>query len=374
MVANKMADNQPAEMDFPTGVLEDTRPAEEKAKDFMGVELFGAVTPPLYLPWENWKVSPENVKMLATFPIQNQDGSYSCLSQSGVLALAINNFIEEKQYKRMSPRSIYPRRRNAPSTGMWADDLGNLCINNGVIFESVLPSDGQNEGMMNDLSDFIPSFAAVAKIYRAKNYVWLTPTKIDEVANVLSQGKPVVLTLQFDSGEWAKEVPTLLNQNSNALNGHAITALPGAFFTYTSGAGVKKAVLIQDSWGISSGMNGRRILTEDWFTQGRVKAAMYFVDLQNLTTINPTQTKPNYHFAFNLSLGAQGNDVAMLQRCLGYINDDNGYLFPLDTPPTGFYGGITRAAVKRFQAFYVLPVTGNVDDQTREKLNEIFAQ
>jgi peptidoglycan hydrolase-like protein with peptidoglycan-binding domain len=290
------------------------------------------------------------------------------LSQAGALALAINNYIEEKKYTRMSPRSIYPRRRNKPGTGMWAENLGNLCRDNGVVPEGILPSDGMNEAQMNDLSDFLPSFDPICKLYRAKNYVWLTPTSIDEVANILSRGLPVVICLQFGDGEWAMTVPNLLNTNPNAQYGHGICALPNSFFMYNG----KKAVLIQDSWGIASGMNGRRILTEDWFTQGRVKSAQWFEDISDLATLNPDQAKPSYKFTVNLTLNMQSNDVAMAQRCLGYLKDELGYLFPLNVAPTGYYGGITRAAVNRFQVLYALPVTGNVDNPTMAQLNKIF--
>jgi len=363
------SDEVPAEAGFPSGLLEDNRPAEQKAKDFLARELYGAKVPVLTFPdYQDWQNNEANKKMLKTFAIQNQDGSYSCVAQSGALALAINNYIEEGHYERMSPRSIYPRRRNKPGKGMWIDDLGNICTTQGVIFEGVLPSEGLGEDAMNDLSDFLPSYESIAKIYRPKHYVWLGLT-IDEVAGILAQGKPVVLALQFDNGEWAKEVPTLANKNSTAQYGHAITALPRAFFMYNG----QRAIMIQDSWGVDSGMNGRRILTQDWFRQGRVKSAIWFEDLQNLAVLNDVQGKPSFKFDRNLTAGMRGNDVAMLQRCLGYLKDEQGFLFALNVPPTGYYGGITRAGVKRFQAMYGLPITGNVDNPTMETLNKLFA-
>jgi len=365
---NKKKEVKPLELDFPTGVVEDTRPKEQKAKDFKSEELFAAPPALTYPDWDSWQKDPENKKLLSTIPVQNQDGSYSCLAQAGALALAINNWLEEKRYERMSARSIYPYRRNNPGRGMWVDDLGNIATQRGVLFEDIVASDSMDEGKMNDITDFLPSYEKIGKIYRAKSYIWLPVNNIDETANILAQGKPVVICVRFGNNEWAKEVPTI--ESEETLYGHGIVALPKAFVKIKN----KKAVLIQDSWGVETGMDGRRLLTEDWFSKGRVQAAIYFEDLQNLAIQNEELAKPVYEFKRDLTMGMRGYDVAMLQRCLGYLKDNDGYMFPLSVEPTGYYGGITRAAVKRFQKENELIQTGNVDSQTRKALNDFFKE
>jgi hypothetical protein len=362
---SNLPETPPIEQSFPSGVLPDARTPRQKAKDFSIEELFAAPPPLVWTDWNNWRAELVNKTLLDLISIQNQDGSYSCVAQSGSLALAINNWLEEKHYERMSARSIYPYRRNKPSQGMWLDDLGNIVTQKGVLFEGILPSEGMDEQKMNDLTDYLPSYENISKIYRNKDYIFLS-SNIDVIAGILAQVKPVVITVLFGNGEWAKDVPVIIEGNPTPY-GHAVTALPNAYFTY----GGEKAILIQDSWGVNTGMNGRRIITENWF-KDRVQQAIWFEDLQNLALQNDTLAKPIYHFTRNLTTGAKGNDVAMLQRCLGYLKDADGYLFPLNIEPTGFYGGITRNAVKKFQKLYALTQTGSVDKVTRALLNTLF--
>ena len=59
-----------------------------------------------------------------------------------------------------------------------------------------------------------------------------------------------------------------------------------------------------------------------------------------------------YNFAHNLTLGSSGEDVTQLQMVL--IAD--GYL-SIKTP-TGTFGPLTKAALKRFQAFHGIPQMG----------------
>jgi peptidoglycan hydrolase-like protein with peptidoglycan-binding domain len=352
---------------FHPGLLEDTRSPEEKAKDFKYSELFASTPELVWLNYEDVMNDPCVKDILSKAEVQNQDGSYSCVSQAISLALAINNYREEGRYIRMSARGIYSIRSNKPGQGMIFNNAGQIAIDKGDIFEFMLPSEGKGEDDMNKTEDYLPSFDPIGKIYRAKNYIWATNlSSIDEVASFLNRGLPAIVGVRFGNGEWAKEVPTL---TGDPIYGHGICALPKCFFMY-------QAILIQDSWGIASGNNGRRILTEDWFKAGRITVAFYFEDLKNYTfnQIASLGSKPKYTFPKLIQVGSKGHEVAMLQRCLGYLQDEKGFLFPLDVPPTGNYFGITRDAVKRFQRMFGLPETGTVDVATSTKLNEEFSK
>lgn len=351
---------------FSSGVLEDLRSDEEKLKDHKAEELFSAAPSLNWPTWDEWKNAPENQKMLNDIQVSSQDGSSSCLAQATAGALAVDNMNEEGKFRRMSARSIYPFRANKPGLGMNFDDAGRLATKRGVLFEDLAPSQEYGEDKMNDTSDFLPSFEQIAKIYRAKNYLWL-PNNIDWVAGIADRKKSVVLGVRFgNGGEWPVEVPQITN--ATPVNGHGIFTLPKAYFIYNG----KKSVLIQDSWGVNTGMAGRRILTEDWFG-ARMMAAIYFENLANLEAANGSMPKPTYRFTVVMRPGQRSEDIAMMQRCLGYLQDSQGYLFPLDTPPTGLYGGITRAGVKRFQALQGVPVTGECDIITIGELNKIFS-
>ncbi len=69
----------------------------------------------------------------------------------------------------------------------------------------------------------------------------------------------------------------------------------------------------------------------------------------------------------NLTYNSEGGDVRLLQRMLS--QDDAAYP---EKKITGYYGDLTKQAVRNFQREYRLPETGTVDMATRKKLNEIF--
>ena len=103
--------------------------------------------------------------------------------------------------------------------------------------------------------------------------------------------------------------------------------------------------------------------------------SIWFEDLENLEVFNKQiPKKPKYTFTKQMGVGARGNEVAMLQVCLAFLSDTEGYLFPLwqGQSPTGTFGGITRDSVMRFQKLYGLLVDGIVGKETLKKLNEIF--
>ncbi len=91
-----------------------------------------------------------------------------------------------------------------------------------------------------------------------------------------------------------------------------------------------------------------------------------------LEILNSQIEKPKYNFTQELRYGMKNSEVAMLQKCLGYLKDAEGYLFPLSQEPTGYFGGVTLKAIKRYQAMKSLPQTGVVERQTIEQLNKDF--
>ena len=67
----------------------------------------------------------------------------------------------------------------------------------------------------------------------------------------------------------------------------------------------------------------------------------------------------------DLALGAKDDDVKKIQQLLA----SDPSLFGVE--PTGYFGPITEAAIKKFQERYGLPVTGIVDEATREVMKEL---
>lgn len=73
-----------------------------------------------------------------------------------------------------------------------------------------------------------------------------------------------------------------------------------------------------------------------------------------------------------LSAGARGDNVRALQEYINVIS----LVYPEITPvtPTGNFGPNTRAAVIAFQKLFGLPETGTVDQQTWEKIEQVFVE
>src|SRR3989338_7924317 len=72
-------------------------------------------------------------------------------------------------------------------------------------------------------------------------------------------------------------------------------------------------------------------------------------------------------FTRDLALGSTGDDVTQLQALLA----SDASIYP-EGMVTGYFGGLTQAAVRRFQAKYGLPQVGRGGEMTRAKLVEVF--
>ncbi len=70
-----------------------------------------------------------------------------------------------------------------------------------------------------------------------------------------------------------------------------------------------------------------------------------------------------------LDLGERNTDVTSLQ---GFFAD-NSSIYP-EGLVTGYFGGLTQTAVKRFQALYGLGQVGRVGPATKDKINMLISQ
>ena len=351
-----------------SGVLPDNRPPEEKEKDYLTDEILTTAAPLNYRPWTEWKSDPRNIKRLKDIKVKFQDGVGSCGSMASALDLEINEYLEDGKYTELSPRSIYARRRNKPNRGMYADDIGNIITKYGAIPEVFCPSPNDTEAHMSNLDDIVSLYEDFGKATRAGNYIWLYGKDIDKYARVVALDIPVIFTVLFGEHEWGRELAPQI-RDTKTKYGHANVFLPSGLVEYQG----KKALVDQDSWGTGVGYGGRRIITEDWFLAGRILLGLWTKDLNNLAVFNQEGKKlPHYQWTRDLYIGKRGADVAMLQTALAMIKDDNGYLFPLwkGQAPTGYFAGLTRSAVKKFQVKYnITPTLGYFGPKTRAKLN-----
>jgi hypothetical protein len=291
-------------------------------------------------------------------PIRNQNGSSSCVAFAIALALGVENYLEEGKFEKLSARFIYSRGYvEATGGGMYYLQALEIARKEGTCLEQQMPSDGLDENAMRKRDDETPNVRWTAQIYKANSYVFL-PLDIDVWAGIIQSTNKVLLTgLRFNQGGFSKPEVIL---DKNGKYGHAVNIVDATLYNG------KKALIFQHAWTNKWGINGLGIITEEQFKNGVILGA-YLVDFK----YEPQKTnKPKMIInARSLRVGDRGGDVIKLQIGLQWL----GY-FPIEQECTGFYGGLTRQAVRDFQKNYGLQVTGIADLNTIQKFNEIFGR
>lgn len=372
---------------FLSGALIDTRPEEEKEKDYHFGEIVAAANP------VNWVEKPQSA--WRKFPIFNQDGSGSCVAQTLAKLLGVLYWLKNQLYVHFSATHIYQRRSNKPSGGMAGVDAFNIA-RKGATLEELVPSQDMNDSQMDGTE--IPQYKQdVGSVFKIGNYVSLPIKDIDTIASIIqTTNKGVMVWFYFKGDEWT-DAPTVkypdLNLYAGDTSRHSVTAVD--FTLYQN----KKALIIEDSWGKSFGLNGQRVITEDFF-KARNWFAAYPINFafddqtqpQPEPQPSPRPAKPKYTFTkplvfilwdsaknqpANFALHEnQKSDVVALQNILKY----EGH-FPSNVASTGYYGSITAKAVYAFQvAHKVAPLSEldslrgrRVGEKTIKALNEIYS-
>lgn len=325
-------------------------PEKPSVKDYRAEELMTAFPPVTWVekPVDKWK---------RYLPIRNQAQSSACVSFTLAVLLGIENLLEEGKFVILSPRTIYARGYVAPGGGMYYSEAIKIGNETGATLESLLPSDGKDESGMRDLSDEKPSDRIVAKTYRGGAFVFL-PVDIDAIASIIQSGRAVAMGTRFNTGGFSTGEVIL---KPNGTYGHAVA---GVDFTIWKG---EKAIIFQNSWGDGWGFGGLGVITESQMKSGGFVTGIYY---QNLTNQEATGTKPKIKILVNsLKPGQKNSEVSKLQIMLQYLGH-----FPSDvTLTTGYYGGISRQAVKDYQTKHFPEATGIADKATIDSLNAKFS-
>ena len=289
------------------------------------------------------------------FPIFSQAQSFSCVGQTVAKLLGIENVLEENRFAQFSARDIYCRKYQ-PEGGMYYRDGMDIGFNHGATIEQLMPSQNKPEAEMR-INDSTVLGDKIALVGKGGAYFSL-PFTFDEIAGIVASGKAVALGTRFNSGQWATGEVKLA---PGGQYGHAV-----AVIDYCLWKG-QKALVFDNSWGTGWGFSGQGVITEDQLSG--INAAWYFAGLPN--NWQDTQAggvKPKYKFTLDLASGSRGQEVTALQECLKWKGN-----FPAYIVPTGYYGGITMDSVKKFQTDNSLIITGNVNAETKMKLNSIFS-
>lgn len=323
------------------GVLLDTRTEEEKAKDFHFEEIVVSAEPVM---WTEKKPSDWR-----KFPIFDQDGSGSCVAQTLAKLQGIHIWQKTGIFVHLSASHIYQRRFNKPGGGMSGVDAFKIAQKS-VTIEDFAPSERMNDAKM-DAVQVVPFMDEVGKVFRLGNYVQPVPADIDNIASIIQRtGKGVMVWFYFERNEWS-DVPELLNPALKLESGKALRhSVSAVDFTLYNG---KKALIIEDSWGLDAAMEGQRVITEDFF-KARNWFSAYFLTFAFET---PTGDRPHYD-----------GGTKSLQDCLKFEGT-----FPVNVESTGVFGAITKKAVVDFQKKYLInPALGNVGPLTTAKLKGLY--
>ena len=315
------------------GIIQDWRTPEEKEKDYKLEEIVASVDP---VDWI--EKTPEQWRR---FEIRSQDGSGSCVAQSAAKILGICHYLNKGYFPSISASYIYNKRANKPSGGMGGVDVWEILRKYGSILEENMPSQDMNDKQMDAVPEK-PVYKDIGQTFAITNYVQLTPD-IDEIASTIQKtNKPVMVWFSFEYDEWT-DVPQIKHQWGKY--NHSVTAVD-----YTIYQG-KKALIIEDSWGKFGQFDGQRVITEDFMP--RCFFAAYPINFKYEKEVD---NKPKFD-----------GSVKSLQDCLKYTGD-----FPKNVDSTGYFGSITKGALKKWQARVGLPSYGIFGSMTKAKMYELF--
>jgi hypothetical protein len=324
------------------GALIDTRTEAQKAKDYRFGEIVSAVEP------VTWTEKPQST--WRKFPIFNQNGSGSCVAQTLRKMYGVYIWLNTGTFVDISASHIYQRRSNKPQSGMGGEDVF-MIGQKGTTLNQFAPSDNLSDFQM-DAMVVKPFMEKVGETFKLGKYVVVSPTDIDTVASIIqATGKAVMVWFYFKSDEWTN-VPAVkypdLDRYAYATNRHSVAAVD---FTLYNG---KKALIIDESWGLGTAMNGQRVITEDFFNARNFFAAHFM----NFAFEEASIPKPHYD-----------ETIKSLQDCLKFEG-----LFPSNVESTGVYGPVTIKAVNDFQVKYGLHPTGTgtVGPLTKAKLHALY--
>jgi hypothetical protein len=336
-----------------TGDLLDNRSKKQKDKDYSSAEIdLGEL---------NFVTLAEAKKVAKKYVERNQGQKSSCVPSSIANALFYTELLE------LADEPNYRQRSNFPDEGCyWVDQL-DLVLKFGMAKRNTV-TELTTEKAANTFK-LTDEVREDAKIHKQKNYVF--NVGFDDIIRTINNGYPVVFSVGTNRKEWANDFPQVLDSTARDIN-HAICAIPGTGYKNKDEYGF----FITDS--AHFGGVVKRQISENFYYQRKRFNGAYFIDLgfiEPWNWITLTEYK-GYKFTRDLTIGSKGEDVVALQSLL----KRNGF-FPQNIGITGFFGGITRQAVKDFQKKYEESIlwvvglklpTGYFGSSSIRKINELI--
>lgn len=328
------------------GILEDNRSQKLKDKDFDSREVdMGEIK------YVTKKQAEKNAK---AYVERNQYSTSSCVPSS------ICNALWNTEKLTLAQEPNYRQRVNFPDEGCyWADQL-DLALSFGMA-ERIVASEVKTE---KDANKYVITKEARenAKKQKQKSYIYIK--SYTDFVKALNSGYPIPFSIFTNSKEYANAQPKILGEltRDKATILHAICAIPNT--------ATKDSFWITDS--SHFGKTIKREIVNDFYDKRTHFKGAYFIDLEY---IEPKNVTSDYVFTKDLTIGDTGHEVKMLQVVLRELG-----FFP-NIEPTGYFGGLTRQAVKDFQKKYEKDIlwalglktpTGHFYASTRKKLNALI--
>ncbi len=341
-----------------TGVLPDPRTSGEKAQDYLHEERLTVGTPN---PFGNAQIA------VSPFPYINQLATSSCVPHAVTLALSIERKGLTGAFPQLAPIFPYRLRFNYPNPGSAPADMFYECSKYGAPLASTLPTP-QYEVQANAVVLTSQMYTEATIFKGLKYFTFGAVPNIDTIAQVADQGHGVCITLFATEEEYSVQYPSLINLNltyNQAAIQHEVCVLPNSGFVKD---GVRYVAIQDSAW---FGGWKLRYLSEA-FINARVYGGGYWTKVELLAT----GARPKFNFTQNLTVGAKGNEVTMLQQLL--VSEG---MLPADCT-TGYFGGITLAGIKAFQDKYAQDIlipnginvpTGYWGPSSRAKANQLCA-
>lgn len=317
-----------------TGLLEDNRTEEQKAKDWDTSELYAS---------GDVKAIFREVKdgEWKKYQTRNQDGSGSCVANTVAKMLEIKRFMGKGDSIKFSHAPIYGKRVNKPSAGMVGVDALELATKYSSCKESDLPSENLNDAQLDAI--VLPSnFEDLNNLVVPTNYLTVKQFDLtfDYIAGLVEKEGCVMIWVNTDYQSWCKDIPTPGAVKKGEVR-HSITAVD------TIKLDGVEYIVIEDSWGKFGKYDGQRLITREFF-----KDAVFFAGVLKDFKYDITDDAFD-PFNTVMVYGERSEEIKRLQKLL----QARGF-FPADQECTGYYGGVTARAVYLMQVQYnVAPIS-----------------
>lgn len=296
-------------------------------------------------------------------PVKDQNGSGSCGGQAWSYYNSVYEAMATGTFEERSAKYIYAQTF-VPPAGSAGRTNSELVAKQGVAKESLLTSyengNPPSEAFMQRKQDITDAAKADAKKSRAKGYANVG-VDIDAVAQAIRENHGVVIGIYGkDNGTWRSAFPKPPVGNPPYW----------AHWLYAGKAKMingEKHIGVLNSWG-NVGENGWQWISETYYKH-RVAGGASALWEGWTQVFDPASIEPGFKYTFTkqMDFGDMGAEVVALQKVLK-LED----CFPAIVPATGFFGLITKNAVKKFQAKYGIDQVGRVGKITLAKLNALY--